>query len=83
MICQIMEWDLPLEMSSSYIEKSESDLRSLFAKKAPLLDLPPYTQVFHDKENHVSNLSILDLIFNLGPEAGMYLTRLDISDIVT
>jgi len=35
--------------------------------------LPPYYQVFSDKHGFYSNLSILDLIFNLGPEASIYL----------
>jgi len=33
----------------------------------------PYTQVFSDKLGFEPNLSVLDLIFNLGPEALLYL----------
>jgi hypothetical protein len=33
----------------------------------------PYTQVFSPKSGFLSNLSIIDLIFNLGPEALEYL----------
>lgn len=35
----------------------------------------PYTQVFSDKLGFEPNLSILDLIFNLGPESLMYLEQ--------
>lgn len=35
----------------------------------------PYTQVFCDKLGFEPNLSILDLIFNLGPESLMYLEQ--------
>ncbi|WP_305150397.1 WbqC family protein [uncultured Duncaniella sp.] len=38
-------------------------------------DLPPYWQVRADKIGFISNLSVLDLIFNLGPEAVIYLNR--------
>jgi hypothetical protein len=33
----------------------------------------PYTQVFENRYTFIPNLSIIDLIFNLGPEAGEYL----------
>ena len=39
-------------------------------------DLPPYWQVREDKLGFISGLSVLDLIFNLGPEAVVYLDRL-------
>ncbi len=34
-----------------------------------------YTQVFGDKHGFLADLSILDLLFNLGPDAGYYLTN--------
>ncbi len=34
---------------------------------------PPYVQVFADRFDFVPNLSVLDLLFNLGPESGAYL----------
>lgn len=35
----------------------------------------PYVQVFDDKHGFISNLSILDLIFNEGPNALLYLEK--------
>jgi len=40
--------------------------------KAPI-ELQPYTQVFTNKYDFESNLSILDLLFNEGPNATNYL----------
>jgi len=36
-----------------------------------------YSQVFMEKHGFISNLSILDLLFNLGPESIDYLNRID------
>ena len=37
------------------------------------LDLKPYQQVFSEKFGFIKEVSILDVIFNLGPDAGDYL----------
>ena len=42
-------------------------------KKESPVSLPEYLQVFIGKEGFVPNLSIIDLLFNMGPEAGEYL----------
>lgn len=38
----------------------------------------PYIQVFSERHGFIPNLSILDLIFNLGPEAEAYLSSFEI-----
>jgi hypothetical protein len=38
-------------------------------------DLPPYYQVFSQRNGFLANLSIIDLLCNLGPESILYLTR--------
>ena len=42
------------------------------------LKFPPYPQVFEDRFGFVPNLSILDLLFNLGPEALNYLKSIKV-----
>ena len=37
-----------------------------------------YDQVFMEKHGFIANLSILDLLFNLGPESTDYLYNLDL-----
>ena len=44
-----------------------------------LEDPEKYNQVFMEKHGFIPNLSILDLLFNLGPETSDYLHNLDIS----
>lgn len=52
------------------------DQRNLIkAKASQNLKIKPYHQVFEDKYGFISNLSILDLLFNLGPESVNYLKR--------
>ena len=52
-----------------------SDYRNRFSPKVPLQaqTFPSYYQVFADRQPFVPNLSVLDLLMNLGPEAGEYL----------
>ncbi|MDE6430391.1 MAG: WbqC family protein, partial [Duncaniella sp.] len=40
------------------------------------ISLPSYWQIREDKLGFIPGLSVLDLIFNLGPEAVLYLDRL-------
>ena len=43
------------------------------AKKKIALKAKPYTQVFENKSGFLDNLSILDVVFNLGPKSSNYL----------
>ncbi|MCJ0743252.1 WbqC family protein [Pedobacter montanisoli] len=50
------------------------DYRMTFTKKnVPLIEVKPYFQVFSDRNEFISNLSIVDLLFNKGPQAKSYL----------
>lgn len=54
------------------------DFRHLFSPKHPYPadNHKPYYQVFNDRIPFTPNLSILDLLFNLGPEARDYLEHM-------
>jgi hypothetical protein len=50
------------------------DYRNLVeSRKEQVQNFKPYVQVFADKHGFIPNLSVLDLIFNEGPNALMYL----------
>lgn len=63
---------LTTEYLPEYPDKS--DLRTSFSpKQQEGLNLKPYPQVFEDRFGFIPNLSILDLLFCMGPEAPYYL----------
>lgn len=58
----------------SIIGKETTDYRNIFSpKNKEAIQLPPYDQVFADRFGFQSDISILDLLFNLGPDSLGYL----------
>lgn len=80
---EILEVDFGRKKTEEYdIEQPEgiTDGRALIkAKKGPEQKLSRYPQVFEHKTGFLKNLSILDLIFNEGPNAYSYLCDQDIN----
>ena len=77
-ICECIELDINIEYTTSFIKeyKTENyiDLRTLVnAKKEIATQFENYTQVFGDKYGYLNKLSILDLLFNEGPNTLNYL----------
>lgn len=80
-ICNCLQLDLNISKSESFEKnvKSKVDLRFLVnAKKEQFQNFEKYTQVFCNKHGYIGNLSILDLLFNEGPNAELYLSRQNI-----
>lgn len=76
LICSKLDINVSFNLSEHYVEVSEaqSDFRSFFPKKTYSEHInKTYFQVFDDKHGFLNNLSILDLLFNLGPESKFYL----------
>ena len=75
-ICNCLQLDLNTSKTESYqkIVSDKTDFRFLVnAKKETPQKFEKYTQVFGDKHGFIPNLSILDLLFNEGPNALNYL----------
>ncbi|MAD12997.1 MAG: hypothetical protein CMC04_09820, partial [Flavobacteriaceae bacterium] len=51
-------------------------LNEILNPKKKIKIFKPYTQVFQNRNKFQSDLSILDLLFNLGPESSDYLRSL-------
>ncbi len=81
-ICSLINLETEIEYSKSYITETEVpkteilDYRELLhPKKERLAELlpAPYVQVFARKFGFIPDLSVLDLLFNTGPEACLFL----------
>ena len=74
-VLKMMKTDKEIVHTKDYVHETENDLREAFSpKKQPDANLfPTYYQVFSEKYPFAPDLSILDLIFNEGPEAMNYL----------
>lgn len=77
----LLDLDLSISYTESYKEVYEDkiDLRNLAnAKRKDKMELPKYRQVFEETIGFIPYLSVLDLLFNMGPEALTYLSNLDL-----
>jgi len=66
----------PLTYTETYEPKylALTDLRTAINPKEPThFEQKPYFQVFEEQNGFLKNLSIVDLLFNQGPQAGNYL----------
>ncbi|WAC40240.1 WbqC family protein [Pedobacter sp. SL55] len=78
--CDILTWlfkqlkiTSPLNTTASYETDIAIDYRNVMTKKEiPTIQTKPYFQVFSDRNEFIANLSIVDLIFNQGPQAKNY-----------
>ena len=81
-ICECIELDVHINYTEEFIKEYNfddyTDLRILVnSKKEKTAQFEKYTQVFGDKHNYLNNLSILDLLFNEGPNTLNYLESQD------
>ncbi|TVZ60122.1 WbqC-like protein [Flavobacteriaceae bacterium MAR_2010_105] len=75
-IYECLQMPFEYKTSSVFDKAADSyiDCRPLVeSRKEPTYNFTPYVQVFDDKHGFIPNLSILDLLFNEGPNAEMYL----------
>lgn len=75
-ICDCLQLDVNIEKTDAFEKEvtDKTDARILVnAKKEIPQNFEHYTQVFGDKHGFIPNLSILDLLFNEGPNTLNYL----------
>lgn len=74
-IMDCLQLDIPISKTVRFEkEVSNNDFRHLVnARKETDIKIKPYTQVFSNKHGFIPNLSILDLLFNEGPNTLAYL----------
>lgn len=79
-LMQVLFRLLDIPATIQYTSQWEKADDSVFTRLQPTnseagTTLPPYWQIFSEKNGFLSNLSIVDLLFNIGPEAKDYLYR--------
>ncbi|WP_417431459.1 WbqC family protein [Halpernia sp.] len=76
-LIQLLKIDKKFQFSESYkTESSALDLRQSFsAKKESTETFENYYQTFGEKFGFIQDLSVCDLLFNLGPESLIYLKK--------
>jgi hypothetical protein len=76
LICSLLDIQSEVSYTTGFMAQPDDlDLReAIHPKKAPYTsNFKPYYQVFENKYGFQSNLSIIDLLFNMGPEAPIFL----------
>ena len=71
-ICRCLQLSMPKEKTCTYQEHPGEVFDGRFlinAKETPAVSIEPYHQVFGDRHGFIKNLSVLDLLFNLGTSA--------------
>ncbi len=77
--CELFDIKTSIKLSEDYIRIPDAiDYREKLSPKKPhfIGSFSKYTQVFDTKHGFIANLSVVDLLFNLGPESSDYITRL-------
>ncbi|MBR4898554.1 MAG: WbqC family protein [Prevotella sp.] len=76
-MCELLDIHPVVSATTEYQHHPENDFRNSIQPKivAPDADFQPrrYYQVYEQKHGFLPNLSILDLLFNMGPESIFYL----------
>lgn len=83
LVCQLIDIDTSFQRTESYIAEPSNtiiDLRDAIHPKKELMNdasfsAVPYYQVFQERLGFLPNLSIIDLLFNMGPEAILVLQK--------
>lgn len=79
-ICELLDINPSVSYSTEYVKDLDSnisDYREAIHPKKPSLmqSFKPYYQVFEQRYGFQANISILDLLFNMGPEASLLLSK--------
>ena len=82
LICNLLNIETPITYTSSFVQQSDTNTIDLREAIHPKRDwritdkefvAKPYYQVFAEKRPFIQNLSIIDLLFNMGNESRLFL----------
>ncbi|RMB63985.1 hypothetical protein EAX61_00975 [Dokdonia sinensis] len=81
-VMECLQIEVPTSNSTEYFRTptAQKDLRFLIDSKSKRdYPLPEYNQLFAENHGYLKNMSVLDLLFNQGPNAITYLEKVDLS----
>ena len=83
LICELLDLNIKYSFTTEYFKNpSQQNLRYLVNPKLKIdFKLDSYFQVLTKQHEFLPNLSILDLLFNEGPNAITYLEKQNLDDI--
>lgn len=82
LVCELIDLPAP-QFSETYVSQDElpddaTDMRDTFSPRSSVpANLPPYYQVFKERQGFLPALSIVDLLFNMGPESLIVLAQMN------
>lgn len=85
LVCQLLKIPFEVSITDAYWEGGDAlDLRNAWNNQeyrslSPVRELPRYIQVFSDRNPFLPDLSILDLLFCLGPKSIDYMRNLELT----
>lgn len=71
-MCELIDIQPVVSYTTSFIHNGKEDVVAMSAEEAST-SFKPYYQVWQEKHGFLQNLSIIDLLFNMGPESVLYL----------
>ena len=77
-LLKILQSDVSIEFTDTYQSEYKLDFRNNYNSKEQPVEIPKYAQVFIEKIPFETDLSIIDLICNLGPQSIIYLKDLEL-----
>ena len=79
MICRLLDVQPNIQPTTVYLPQVENDFREMISPKSRTDDASfcpvRYYQVFQEKYQFLPNMSIVDLLFNMGPESVLVLKK--------
>jgi hypothetical protein len=81
-LIELIDIEVKISFTDDFVKPDnlENDFRFSISPKAEskIQSFPNYVQVFTDRHGFIKNLSIIDLLFNMGPETRSYLNKINI-----
>ncbi|MDD2513768.1 MAG: WbqC family protein [Proteiniphilum sp.] len=82
LVCHLIGIEGEFSFPAAYMAAPPADIcdyrEAFHPKRASQFRMPPYYQVFADKNGFIPNLSIIDLLFNMGNESRLVLKKIEV-----